>query len=330
MPKAMILGCQGLQLLASEREFFEEYQPLGFILFARNCESPAQTKELVEQLKSCVDHEQPFVLIDQEGGRVARLKPPHWRKSPAMSAFWELSEEQAKKAIFANARLIAHELYELGINVNCAPVADLWIEGAHDIIGDRAFSKNLEHIGPRASQMAAGLLDGGVLPVLKHIPGHGRAMVDSHEDLPIVSEALETLEQTDFKPFHYLKDIPLGMTAHITYTALDNQVATLSSKTIDYIRDEIGFDGLLMSDDVSMKALKGDLGELSQAILDAGCDLVLHCNGKMEEMQAVASTADTLTSEAKRRYKKAVDQLSLHPITDLTLYETILNEVLGN
>jgi len=312
--KAVFFGCESTTLGDAERAFFEAQQPLGFILFARNCESPVQVAELVRALKSTVSHKDVPVLIDQEGGRVARLKPPHWRAYPPAQVFVDMAKtraEAAQRACYLNARLIAEELAGLGINTNCAPVADLRLTGAHDIIGDRAFGASADEIVPLARAQAQGLMDGGVMPVLKHIPGHGRALVDSHESLPIVEESLDTLSQTDFKPFVALADLPMGMTAHICYQCVDKDVpATLSPKTISLIRSTIGFDGVLMSDDVSMKALSGDLGQISRKALAAGCDVVLHCNGKMEEMQAVATGVGELSDAAKRRVSRAFERIA--------------------
>lgn len=311
---AVIYGCAGMILSDAEIAFFTEKQPLGFILFARNCESPEQIKALTDQLRSTVKHKDVPVLIDQEGGRVARLRPPHWRAYPAAQAFVDQSKQDssaAERACYINAKLIAQDLDALGINTNCAPCADLRLEDAHDIIGDRAFGRNADEIVPLARAQAQGLMDGGVMPVLKHIPGHGRALVDSHLELPTVKESLDILEKTDFEPFKQLSDLPMGMTAHIRYEAIDaEQPATLSAKVISLVREKIGFDGLLMSDDISMKALNGDLAELSAQALGAGCDIVLHCNGKMDEMVSVASGVRPLTNASMDRVGRAFDSIS--------------------
>lgn len=313
-PAAAIFGVEGVRLKPEEREFFASAQPWGFILFQRNCESPEQIKALIKDLEDAVGRAPLPILIDQEGGRVARLKPPHW---PSFPAAWDMAEaasagdaEAAKQAIYANGRMIGACLHSLGITVDCAPVADLRIEGAHDIIGNRAYGRTPEQVAMLAQEMANGLLDAGVLPVVKHIPGHGRALADSHEDLPIVETPLEELEATDFAPFKALKDIPLGMTAHITFHALDAELpVTLSPKAIRYIREVIGFDGMLMSDDLSMKALKGDFTALTQQTLAAGCDLVLHCNGKMEEMTAIAKGLRPLDAKGLRRATRCAQML---------------------
>lgn len=309
LPKAVIYGCEGLTLSEAERRFFAEQNPLGFILFARNCDNPAQVRALVEELKATVGHRDALVLIDQEGGRVARLRPPHWRAYPPARKLANIADkdpQRASEAIYLNSRLIADELRQLGINVDCLPLADVPVEGSHDIIGDRAYGNEPERVAVLGREAAQGLMDSGVLPVLKHIPGHGRAMVDSHEALPVVTASLEELRATDFAPFRELADLPLGMTAHVLYEAIDGErVATLSPDVIALIREEIGFDGLLMTDDLSMKALKGDFAQLTKDALAAGCDVILHCNGKMEEMQAVASAVTELSGEAAARAERA-------------------------
>lgn len=307
-----IVGLKGLVLTEEEKLFFSELQPLGFILFARNCDSPAQVLALTNSLRELLGREDVPILIDQEGGRVVRLKPPHWRKPPAARLFATLAEEslsEASDALYANTRLIARDLYTLGITVDCAPLADVPVADAHDIIGDRAFGTTPEQVAHLAGVMARGLLDGGVLPVLKHIPGHGRGRADSHEELPAVHESLEVLRKTDFVPFKALRDLPMGMTAHILYTAVDAELpATLSPKVMKLIRGEIGFDGLLMSDDLSMKALTGSFGERTERSLAAGCDVVLHCNGDMAEMKAIAERLTPMSPAAEERFARAWKQ----------------------
>lgn len=306
--KAVILGLKGYELSDDERKFFTLEKPLGFILFKRNIETPVQVKKLVRQLKECVGWDCP-ILIDQEGGRVARLKPPHWRNSPPAKVFADLAlknTDSALEAIYMNARLIGEELHGIGVNVDCAPVCDLLFEDAHDIVGDRSFGTNPEKVAQFARQMAMGLADSGVLPIMKHIPGHGRAHVDSHESLPIVDTPLAELRKTDFLVFEKLANIPWAMTAHITYTAIDSEnPATLSKKVIRIIRDDIGFSGILISDDLSMKALKGNFAELAQASLKAGCDLVLHCNGEMEEMLEVSTGTTIIGNDLAARIEKS-------------------------
>lgn len=333
LPKAVIYGCEGLSLTEEERRFFTEQNPLGFILFARNCDNPAQVKALVDELKATVSHREALVLIDQEGGRVARLRPPHWRAYPAARTLADLADknvQHAAEAIYLNSRLIADELVQLGINVDCLPLADVPVEGSHAIIGDRAYGDEPERVAMLAREASQGLLDSGVLSVLKHIPGHGRALVDSHEDLPVVSADIDELRATDFAPFKELADIPLGMTAHVLYDAIDAEnVATLSPAVIQLIREEIGFDGLLMTDDLSMKALKGDFAQLTRDALHAGCDVILHCNGKMEEMQAIASTVTALSGEAAARAERAGKWLSRNEPFDVDVAQNRLQEFLA-
>ncbi|MBN8543273.1 MAG: beta-N-acetylhexosaminidase [Alphaproteobacteria bacterium] len=304
--KAFICGVKGHYLSALEHEFLLREQPYGVILFARNCDNPAQVKTLCAEIMNCLKHPFASILIDQEGGRVARLRPPHWRKYPPAAHF------KCANEVKLNARVIAEELASVGITTNCAPLADVPIADAHDIIGDRAFGTTPEQVTRLARAQADGLMEGGILPILKHIPGHGRARADSHEELPVVDVSLEVLEASDFVPFRALRDIPLGMTAHILYTALDAKtVATQSKKVIDYIRTKIGFDGLLMSDDLSMKALTGTYAERTKATFAAGCDLALHCNGDMAQMRDVAAQSLELAGDALRRAQRAKSMMPL-------------------
>ncbi len=306
----MIYGVAGTSLSRDEGTLFAETNPYGFILFARNCESPSQIKRLIGQLYEATEREMLPILIDQEGGRVARLKPPQWPGYRPAGAFAKLAKtggERAKRAVYLNARLIAHDLHALRITVNCAPLADIPVAGAHDIIGDRAFGVEPPQVIALARAMAEGLADGGVIPVLKHIPGHGRARADSHEELPVVEASLELLRATDFVPFKALADLPMAMTAHVLYTAIDKErMATVSPRAISLIREELGFKGLLMSDDVSMKAMQGDFTERTRQVLKAGCDIVLHCNGDMAEMRAVAEGISTLAGQSFIRAERAL------------------------
>jgi len=316
MRSCAIYGCAGTVLSAAERDFFREVQPWGFILFARNISDSVQVKALVEQLRDTVADSQAPVLIDQEGGRVARLKPPHWRMRPPAARFGALyadNPQAGREATYLNARLIAHDLADLGINVDCLPVLDVPAAGAHDIIGDRAFAADPATIIALGKAQIEGLMDGSVLPVMKHIPGHGRAGADSHLALPRVSATAEELSASDFVTFRSLDQCPIAMTAHVVYESIDPQrPATTSPKVIrDVIRGEIGFDGLLMSDDLSMKALDGALSVRAKAALFAGCDLVLHCNGDMDEMRDVASEVKTLEGQALKRSKQALAHLSV-------------------
>jgi beta-N-acetylhexosaminidase len=304
-----IFGVTGPTLSNEERAFFREVQPLGFILFARNVADPDQIRRLVNDLRASVEHAEAPVLIDQEGGRVQRLRPPHWRAAPPAAKFGTLGE--AKRAVFLNHQLIAADLVALGIDVDCAPLIDIHQPGAHDVIGDRAYSGDPQRVAALGRAAADGLISAGITPVIKHIPGHGRSMVDSHHDLPRVTVSHAELARTDFVPFKALADLPWAMTAHIVYEAIDpDQPATLSPKVIaDIIRGEIGFDGLLLSDDLSMKALRGSLGELAHRSVAAGCDIALHCNGKMEEMTQVAAGAPPLSKAALERYTRGRRQV---------------------
>jgi beta-N-acetylhexosaminidase len=297
-PSAAIYGMAGLTLNDAERAFFKRVRPMGYILFARNIESPGQVTALVNDLRGFDPGYDPVVLIDQEGGRVQRLKPPHWRHAPTMAEFGVLNARNAAKAAEAlrlNMHMIGAELAALGIDVDCAPVMDVPVAGAHDVIGDRAFSQDPAMVAAMAPVVCEGLIDAGVVPVIKHIPGHGRAASDSHKELPVVNDDLATLRANDFVPFKALCATPLqkacfAMTAHVVYTAIDpGKPATTSQKVIaDIIRGEIGFKGLLMSDDLGMKALSGPYDARAAAALAAGCDVVLHCDGNMDDMVAVA------------------------------------------
>ena len=292
-PLAVILGCSGEHLTASERDFFAAADPIGFILFRRNCGSPDQLRDLVGSLRGCVGRGDAPVLIDQEGGRVARLRPPHWRLYPSAARLASLPDPLAETAARLGARLIADDLARLGITIDCLPVLDIPAAGADPVIGDRAYGKDPERVARLAGAVCAGLLDRGVLPVLKHTPGHGRARVDSHYACPRVETSFEELARTDFAPFRALAAMPWAMTAHIVYSAIDPAApATLSRRVVaEIIRAEIGFDGVLVSDDLSMRALGGGLGERARQALAAGCDLALHCNGNPGEMEEVAAAA---------------------------------------
>ena len=296
--RAFICGLSGSALSLGEADFLAAAKPAGIILFARNIETPEQVKRLIEDARDAAQGE-ILVLVDQEGGRVQRLAEPHWPRYPAARAFGRLraaDRERAKQAARLCARAMAHDLHALGFNTTCAPVLDVPVPGADNIIGDRAYGENIESVIELGGAVAEGLLAGGILPVMKHIPGHGRAMADSHLALPVVDTPLGELKASDFAPFRALRHLPMAMTAHVVYTAIDADApVTVSAKAIDgTIRGFIGFDGLLMSDDLSMQALSGTLEERTRASLAAGCDLALHCNGKMEEMTTVAMASPPL------------------------------------
>lgn len=309
-PRAVIFGCSSLTLSEAERQFFAETDPFGFILFSRNVETPEQVRALTHALRESVGRADAPILIDQEGGRVRRLHPPQWFDAPPMRPFGDLyakNPDEARRSLATTIAAIAADLVDLGIDVDCAPVLDVPIDGAHDIIGDRAFSSDPAVIADLGRVVVEAFLKAGVYPVIKHIPGHGRALLDSHLDLPLVTTPLEALKDSDFAPFVALRDAPFAMTAHIIYEALDaERPATLSPRVIDdVIRGHIGFDGLLMTDDLSMKALVGPFEDRARLSLEAGCDLVLHCNGDMAEMQAVAAGTRPLDDHGQRRWHAA-------------------------
>src|SRR3954447_12560415 len=287
--RAFITGVSGLELDATEREFIREMRPWGFILFKRNVEAPDQVSALVDEFRNCLGEADAPVLIDQEGGRVARLGPPHWPIYPpgaVFGALYDLDPALGLTAARLSSRLIAADLTDLGISVDCLPLADVPVAGADAVIGNRAYGTEPSKVAAIARAVTEGLQQGGVLPVLKHIPGHGRATADTHFKLPVVDTPAAELETTDFAAFQPLADLPMAMTAHVVFSALDPaQPATTSATIIEQvIRGSIGFQGLLMSDDVSMNALAGSLAERTRALLSAGCDMVLHCNGKLDEM----------------------------------------------
>jgi beta-N-acetylhexosaminidase len=324
-PGAVVFGCLGTALNDEERHFFRQCDPLGFILFARNCETPEQISALVNELRSVVGRDDAPVLIDQEGGRVQRLKPPLW---PAYLSARELVERAGQnnpgdvmEAVRLQSRLIAHDLISLGINVNCTPVLDVPQPGTHEIIGDRAYGDDADDVSRWGRVVCDGMLAGGVMPVIKHIPGHGRAMADSHEELPVVTEPRAELERTDFAPFRDLSDIPWGMTGHLMFPDLDPDHSVTHSATIinDIIRRDLGFDGVLCSDDLSMKALGGSFRERAEKSLSAGCDLALHCNGDMAEMMAVAEGVGEMTVKSVARFEAG--ETLRHAKTDTSQFD---------
>ncbi len=308
--RAFITGLAGPALTDEERGFLREAQPWGVILFKRNVTEPTALRRLVEDARTVLARNAP-VFIDQEGGRVQRLGPPRWPAYPpgaAYGALYERNREAGSEAARLGARLIAADLAPLGIDVDCLPIADVLAGGPNPAIGDRAYGGEPGQVAAIAGAVARGLFEGGVLPVVKHMPGHGRARVDSHDKLPVVDADRATLEATDFAAFRPLATLPLGMTAHIVFSSIDPIAPATISATIvrDVIRDSIGFKGLLMSDDISMSALSGSVGERTRAALAAGCDVALHCNGEMTEMRAVAAEAPPLAGEAQRRADAAL------------------------
>jgi beta-N-acetylhexosaminidase len=310
--RAFVCGCAGLALSAEEKAFLREARPFGAILFKRNVETREQTRALTEDIRAQLGWDAP-ILVDQEGGRVQRLGPPQWRAYPPAAAFERLGldEDATARLVWLGARLIAHDLREVGLTVDCLPVLDTPVASAHGVIGDRAYGRDHEAIARLGRAAAEGLLAGGVLPVVKHVPGHGRARADSHMELPVVEASLAELEAQDFVPFRRNADLPLGMTAHVVYTAIDpERPGTLSRKVIEsVIRGHIGFDGLLMTDDLSMKALAGGFRERAETAIAAGCDLILHCNGRLDEARPVAEGAGELASRALERAEAALARL---------------------
>jgi beta-N-acetylhexosaminidase len=308
--RAFITGVAGSALTTEERLFLREAEPWGLIVFVRNIAGPDPLRRLIGEFRSAVGRDAP-VLIDQEGGRVQRLGPPQWPSYPPGAAYGALYDKDRQTGLAAarlGARLIASDLAPLGIDVDCLPLADVPVPGSDAVIGDRAYGTEPGKVAAIAGAIAEGLADGGVLPVLKHIPGHGRATADSHKRLPVVTTDRATLDTTDFAAFRPLAALPLGMTAHVVFSAIDPVApATLSAAIVEgVIRDSIGFRGLLMSDDISMHALSGSLSERSAAAIAAGCDMVLHCNGEPAEMRAVAAAVPALAGAAARRAAAAL------------------------
>jgi beta-N-acetylhexosaminidase len=312
--KAFICGCEGTVLNTSEQAFLFSEQPWGLILFKRNIAETGQVRALVQAFRQTVGRPDAPVLIDQEGGRVQRMGPPNWDKFPSARAIGELYRAEplaGLKAARAVGSLIAADLAEVGITVDCLPVLDVPQPGSHDVIGDRAYGESPQEIAVIARAVAEGLMQAGVLPVIKHMPGHGRAEADSHLALPRVGASLAELERVDFVPFAALADLPLAMTAHVVYEAIDaDNPATLSAKVMrEVVRGAIGYDGLVMTDDLSMQALSGSLAQRAEAAIAAGCDILLHCNGRLEEMREVAGVAPVLAGKAGARAAAALARL---------------------
>lgn len=319
MTGATILGCAGADLSQDEAAFFRDADPLGFILFARNVETPDQLRRLTGDLRAAVGRDAP-VLIDQEGGRVQRLRAPQWREWLAPLDQVARAGAGAARSLWLRYRIIADELRAVGIDANCAPTADIAGPKTHPFLRNRCLGTDAATVARLARAVADGLLAGGVLPVMKHMPGHGRAEADSHHDLPVADVALEELEAADFVPFRVLADLPMGMTAHIRYPALDTAPATRSAHIIALIRDRIGFDGLLMTDDISMQALSGSIGARAAGAIAAGCDVVLHCNGSRPEMVEAVAAAGQLGPQASIRAaaalacRRATEPIDMRPL----------------
>lgn len=304
--KCFTSGCLGQSFTADEMAFFRRERPWGFILFARNISEPAQVADLCAEFRQLVGNPHAPILIDQEGGRVQRLRPPHWARYPPGDTIGQIylrNQQNGLRAAWILSRLHAFDLLKLGINVNCLPVLDVAFPSAHEAIGDRAYGRDASMVASLGRAACDGLLAGGVKPVVKHMPGHGRSKADSHHQLPRVEAPLAELEAVDFVPFVALADIPMAMTAHIVYAAVDpvNPATTSSVVISQIIRQKIGFQGLLLSDDVSMNALSGDCGERCKAIFAAGCDIVLHCNADSSEMHLVADNSPEMSGDVLRR-----------------------------
>ncbi len=327
---AVILDAEGPELTAVERAFFRRADPFGFILFARNLETPEQIIALCAEMRAAVGREAP-ILIDQEGGRVQRLRPPLGRQWLPPLEQVEAAGDLAVKAMYLRYRLIADELTALGIDGNCAPLVDVAGPETHEFLKNRCYGYAPESVSEIGRAVANGLLEGGVLPVVKHIPGHGRAVADSHKGLPVVTAPKAELETVDFAPFRASNDLPMAMTAHLAYSDIDPRPATLSPKVMRFIREDIGFDGLIMSDDISMKALKGTLSEITRDVLAAGCDVVLHCNGTLAEREAVADAAGRMGPAAQLRAERALMARKPPEEVDISALEVLLDRVMqGN
>lgn len=312
MLSAFVTGVAGEQLTPDEWRFLQDARPCGLILFARNCRSPQQIRSLIDSFKDAIGRDDLFVMVDQEGGRVQRMKPPAFREIPSAGKFGALykkNPENGCRAAKAAAQLVAAELAAIGFNVNCVPVLDMPVEGAHDVIGERAYGRDPNTVTALGVAVAEGMMAGGVLPCMKHMPGHGRSTVDTHHNLPVIDTQLALLEKTDFEPFRRLNYLPLGMSAHVMFNAIDpEEPATTSPIVIEQvIRQRIGFDGLLFSDNSSMNALAGRIGDRINRMLTAGCDVALHCNGQFDDMLEVAANSVLLEGDAERRFHAAFE-----------------------
>ena len=313
--KAFITGVAGPRLREDEKAFLKDALPCGLILFDRNIDNRDQLARLVDDYREAVGTDRQLVLVDQEGGRIQRMRQPHWQKWPSGASYGKLYQSHPQDAIEAARlvyRMMSEELVDVGINVNCVPLLDIPVAGAHDIIGDRALSNDMQAIIKLGRAVARGNLEGGVLPVIKHIPGHGRARSDSHVSLPVIDTPLAELQQSDFVPFRALGDLPLGMTGHLLMTALDpDNNVSISRRIISrIIRGWIGFDGLLMSDDLSMEALSGTIGERGRDVVEAGCDVALYCKGVFSQMLDVAASVPELEGRSRERFEQAFERIA--------------------
>ena len=325
---ATILDAQGHRLTAEEKALFRDTKPFGFILFARNIDTPDQVRALCDDFRDAAGHNAP-ITIDQEGGRVQRLRAPTWREWLPPMNFVQAAGENAAEAMYIRFRLIAHELYALGIDSNCAPMVDVPRADTHEFLYNRCYGTDARDIALMGQAANDGMLAGGVLPVIKHIPGHGRTTADSHFELPHVSAPREEFDRVDFAPFKRLRDTPMGMTAHVVYEAIDTAPATLSAKMMQVIREDIGFDNLIMTDDISMKALSGNLCDLSRGAIAAGCDVILHCNGTLAERAEVAEAAGEMNDAAHRRALRALSYRQTPDDIDIRALDAQLSALLG-
>ena len=325
---ATILDAEGLRLTADEKALFRDADPFGFILFARNIDTADQVRALCADFREAIGRDAP-ITIDQEGGRVQRLRPPLARDWLPPLDHVLRAGDQAEQAMYLRYRLIADELRGLGIDSNCAPMADIAHDTTHPFLRNRCYGTDLAQVVALARAAARAMLAGGVLPVLKHIPGHGRAVQDSHIDLPHIGTDAATLDATDFAAFRALNDLPMGMTAHLVFDAIDDAPATLSPRLIGLIRDQIGFDGLIMTDDISMKALSGSLADNSRAALRAGCDVVLFCNGSLAERSAVAEASGRMTAQGQARADAAIAARQAPADLDIPAAEADLLRLMG-
>ncbi|THH38783.1 beta-N-acetylhexosaminidase [Aliishimia ponticola] len=324
---ACILSTDGPTLNEDERALFREVNPFGFILFARHIETPEQVHTLCDSLREAVGRN-CLITIDQEGGRVQRLRAPQWREWSAPLDFINAASDPVR-AMYLRARIMADELLSIGLDSNCIPTLDVARPDTHPFLHNRCYGTSAEQVIANGLATADGLRDGGVMPVIKHIPGHGRAQQDSHFDLPVVSASLDALRDSDFQPFQALAGEAMAMTAHLVYSAISDLPATLCPKTIDMIRTEIGFDGLLMTDDISMKALSGSLADLSRQSLDAGCDVVLHCNDTFAQRREVAEAAGQMSDAAQARAEAAEAARKPEGAIDIPAMEAELEALLG-
>lgn len=324
---AAIFGCAGATLGRDEAAFFRDYDPFGFIVFARNIENPDQLRSLTSALRDSVGRDAP-ILVDQEGGRVQRLRAPHWREWTPPLDFVNAAGNNAERALYLRYQIIARELAAVGIDANCAPVADLITDATHPFLKNRCYGADPERVSLMCRAVSQGLLDGGCLPVIKHMPGHGRSTVDTHHDLPRVNATRQELAEHDFAPFKALADLPMAMTAHLVFTAYDDLPATQSPVMIDVIRTQIGFGGLLMTDDLNMQALSGDIATRTAAAMAAGCDIALHCKGDLAEMQQVAKAAGEMHDAARRRALAALAWRKPSAKVDISTLEAELADLM--